>query len=197
MSRLHPNISISEWMLRNNAANLLEEIATLENRLSHLRAYRSKLWRSCTWTSTGLRASIRKLPNEILGDVFIMSLPSISWQEVGDEDHWLFHDLADPYKMHSTMIQSIRRHWSTVLQETPRMWSTIIINQYSLTKLKNCSTGLNLASSMFTSGQQPISLCVATTEYRCLFENNPTVELSNLQSFSHFPGEDGSNNART
>ncbi|KAF8577340.1 hypothetical protein K439DRAFT_1418309 [Ramaria rubella] len=180
-------------------ASLDEEIAILENRLTHLRAYRIKLWRSCT-SSAGLMAPVRKLPREILGDIFVMLLPSISWQEVGTRNHWFFR-YKNPYNTHST-IQSICRHWSAVLSETPRMWSTIIIRgplqiaqiEQVFHRSKSCPLDFyvgeiawdKLKMIKFIVERHAASkrlLCVEPSMGQ-FFEHHTTLELPNLQYLS-------------
>ncbi|KAF8585036.1 hypothetical protein K439DRAFT_1086510 [Ramaria rubella] len=195
----YSHIRVGAEEQRHELASIDEEIATLENRLSHLRAYRIKLWRSCT-SSAGLMAPIRRLPPEILGNIFVMSLPSISWQEIGDEGHWFFKDEVDPYQAHSA-IQSVCRHWSAVLAETPRMWSTIII-RYPLLKIAQIEKMIHRSKSCLldvylgTIAEQPIKsivernaarlrlICVESLAHGHLFQNHNTVELPNLQYFS-------------
>ncbi|KAF8572604.1 hypothetical protein K439DRAFT_168530 [Ramaria rubella] len=103
----------------------------IKNQLSHLNPWGIESCHSCN-SSAGLMSPIRKVPSEILGDIFILSLPSISWQEVENENHWFFRQGDDPYKTHY-IIQSTCRHWSAILADTPGVWSTIMICNPPLT----------------------------------------------------------------
>ncbi|KAF8573389.1 hypothetical protein K439DRAFT_1665827 [Ramaria rubella] len=173
---------------RHELASVDEEIATLENRLSHLRASKIKLWRSCT-SSAGLMAPIRRLPPEILGYIFVMSRPSISWQDLG----------VDPYQAHSA-IQSVCRYLSAVLDETPRMWSTIIIRD-PLLKIAQIEKMIHRSKSCLLdvylgANEQQINSIVERNAARLrllsvdfpahghVFQNHITVELPNLQCLS-------------
>ncbi|KAF8577325.1 hypothetical protein K439DRAFT_561162 [Ramaria rubella] len=194
----YSNIKIDTEGQRRELTPLDEETTPLENQLSHLQSYGIESWRSGN-PSTDFMAPIHKVPPKILGEIFVMSLPSISWQEVENENHWFFRD--DPYKTHC-IIKSTCRHWSAVFAETPRMWSTIMIRNPPLKidqiekifqRSKSCLLDVYLGAIEDQNSQQIKSiidrhaarlrlLCIASENW--MFGDHSTVELPNLQVFS-------------
>ncbi|KAF8572939.1 hypothetical protein K439DRAFT_1381610, partial [Ramaria rubella] len=104
----YSDIQVAAEEQQRELASVDEEIANLEKRLIHLRAHRIKLWRSCT-SSSGLVAPIRRLPHEVLGDIFAYSIPEVH---------------RHPDDARATLLR-VCRHWSAVMMDIPKVWTTI------------------------------------------------------------------------
>ncbi|KAF8590815.1 hypothetical protein K439DRAFT_1657168 [Ramaria rubella] len=98
------------------------ELASVDEEIANLRAYRIKLWRSCT-SSSGLVAPIRRLPHEVLGDIFAYSIPGIHLKAMELGAH-PFRRHGHPDDARATLLR-VCRHWSAVMIDTPKVWTTI------------------------------------------------------------------------
>ena len=107
-----------------------QEIATLEARIVNLKAHRTDLEKRCA-VGEALLAPIRKIPTEILEEIFVQSIP---WFFLDDLEFGLAaEDPFRPGEEHPhdarARLGEVCRKWRNVSQTAPRVWSTISLDR--------------------------------------------------------------------
>lgn len=112
-----------------------KRIAALEQTIQELCAQRDALQLTNT-IGQSLLAPIRKLPVEILADIFIQCIPTVHMPldvndpEFDPERMNGIHDVAR--SRHPTFIRlrlsQVSRRWRDIISDTPSMWTSLILN---------------------------------------------------------------------
>ena len=95
-----------------------KEIRQIDHQISALQDRRNALIRACK-ISSALLTPIRKVPVEILVEIFLQCTPSLQ------ESMWLQSTWGKTLKR----IGGVCRTWRTILNNTPSVWSTIVLDE--------------------------------------------------------------------
>ena len=107
-----------------------QEIATLEDRIVNLKAQRKDLEKRCA-VGEALLAPIRKIPMDILEEIFVQSIPRLFFDHLEisplNEDH--LHHLEEHPHDARARLGEVCRKWRNVTETAPRVWSTISLDR--------------------------------------------------------------------
>ncbi|KAJ7483492.1 hypothetical protein FB451DRAFT_1364403 [Mycena latifolia] len=97
-------------------ADVKKEISRLQNRIQQLQDERASLaiYRA---QNTAVLSPLRRMPPEVLGEIFSWTLPSI------DEGSRKFHKSHSPW-----VLTQVCNRWRAVAVSTPSLWSRVVIN---------------------------------------------------------------------
>ncbi|KAF8211101.1 hypothetical protein K438DRAFT_1514809, partial [Mycena galopus ATCC 62051] len=99
-------------------ACLDDEISKLEEKLEQLKADRASLF-SFRTRNKAILSPLRRMPAEILGEIFLWTLPSVSTEIFRAR----FEMGASPW-----VLAQISSRWRAVSLSTPSLWSQIVVN---------------------------------------------------------------------
>ena len=109
-----------------------QEIATLEARVVNLKAQRMDLEKRCA-VGEALLAPIRKIPMEILEEIFVQSIPRLFLDGILVELGHANVGPLDLFEEHPhdarTRLGAVCRKWRNVTETAPRVWSTISLDR--------------------------------------------------------------------
>ena len=106
-----------------------QEIATLEARIVNLKAQRMDLEKRCE-VGEALLAPIRKIPMEILEEIFVQSIPRffLHYLEIDQAEDPLHPSDEHPHDARAR-LGKVCRKWRSVTEAAPRVWSTISLDR--------------------------------------------------------------------
>ncbi|KAJ7231042.1 hypothetical protein B0H12DRAFT_1029654, partial [Mycena haematopus] len=100
-------------------ASLKDEIYKVKEKLKHLEAERASLF-SHHAQHKGILSPLRRMPPELLTEIFSSTLPSSKEAWSGRRKHYMDHS--------SWVLSHVSSRWRTISLSTPSMWSSITIN---------------------------------------------------------------------
>ncbi|KAJ7679482.1 hypothetical protein DFH06DRAFT_511789 [Mycena polygramma] len=92
----------------------------------------------------GALAIFHSFPNEILGDIFLWTTPTMAYFTNSEPRKGSFDVRLSPWK-----LGHVSRHWRAVALTTPSLWTVLVIIQHQLCPFLMLETQLHRASNHF------------------------------------------------
>ncbi|KAJ3563402.1 hypothetical protein NP233_g8963 [Leucocoprinus birnbaumii] len=172
LSRIHSSLDLAQKSL----AYLDSDIAHVEQVLSNLLTKRQSLHRSIA-SQRSLLSPIRRLPNELLSEIFLSRAPFCG---NGDGDVGLSASFTDLQTDSLWTITQVCSLWRTVAQWTPCLWNTLLIDLSSLKgktrAYNNLFTRLSTCLENIRPTALPLNFAIIGTHFQDSAHLLPLIE---------------------